>query len=188
MSLYLPFRADVELLKSDTRLTANLASTRFSERDSWLLNELVDLEMPGLAELDPSALVEIRNGVEFSEWRQALSEALLTANALPRGLWNRDEEVKRTVREQLTDSRRRLEAQLGSSPVLAGLKSGRTAMIVGLVTLGVSALLDPTELTAAAIAGLLAGSATGTAIDALQTGRTSARPDAALAHYVAALK
>ena len=74
--------------------------------------------------LEPSALIQIRSGSEFSEWRQALSNALLTANALPTTLWNRDAEVERTVREQLTESRNNLEAKLDKSPTLAGLKKG----------------------------------------------------------------
>jgi hypothetical protein len=188
VSLHLPFRADVELLKKSSRLTEEIASTGFSDRDSWLLSELVDLDMPGLAELDPDALVEIRTGDEFSAWRHALSQALLSANALPSSLWNRNEEVKRTIREQLTDSRTRLEAQLGKSPVLAGLKKGRTSIIIGLVGLSISALVDPTKLTTAAIASLLAGSATAAAIDALQTACRSPSQNAMLAHYVAALR
>jgi hypothetical protein len=188
ISLYLPFRADVEMLKSNTQLSGDVAAGGFSDRESWLLNELVDLEMPGLAELHPSVLIEIRTGVEFSEWRQALSNALLTANALPGTLWNRDLEIKRTVREQLTESWKRLEAQLGKSPVMAGLKKGRTSIIVGLVALGISALIDPSKLTTAAIAGLVASSTTATVIDALETGRPSSRENAAIGHYVAALK
>jgi hypothetical protein len=176
------------MLKSNTQLSGDVAAGGFSDRESWLLNELVDLEMPGLAELHPSVLIEIRTGVEFSEWRQALSNALLTANALPGTLWNRDLEIKRTVREQLTESRKRLEAQLGKSPVMAGLKKGRTSIIVGLVALGISALIDPSKLTTAAIAGLVASSTTATVIDALETGRPSSRKNAAIGHYVAALK
>ena len=60
-------------------------------------------------------------------------------------------------------------------------------MIVGLVSLGVSALIDPTKLTTAAIAGLVAGSTTAAAIDGLQTKSRSRRENAALAHYIAAL-
>ena len=188
VSLYLPFRADVELLKRDTQVTKEIAAAGFSDRESWLLSQLVDLDLPGLAELNPDALVEIRTGDEFSHWRQALSNALLAANSLPRTLWNRNEEVKRTVREQLTDSRTRLEGELDQSPVLTGLRKGRTSIIVGLVGLTVSALLDPTKLTTAAIGALLASSTTTTAIEALQTGRPSSRQKAALAHYVAALQ
>lgn len=188
VSLFLPFRADVELLKANTRLSAEIAAAGFSDRDSWLLNELIDIDMPGLAELDPSELVRIRAGTEFSEWRQALSNALIMANVLPTSLWNRDEDVKRTVREQLAESRGILEEQLSKSPTLTGLKKGRTAIIVGLVGLGVPALIDPSKLSAVALAVLLAQSGMESVIESSGTPSPSSGKKAALAHYVAALK
>ena len=82
----------------------------------------------------------------------------------------------------------RLDANLSKSPAPAGLKKGRASMIVGLVALGVSALIDPTKLTTTAIAGLMASSSTAAFMESLQVGRPSFRKNAALAHYVAALR
>lgn len=188
VSLFLPFRADVEFLKADTRLSAEIAADGFSDRDSWLLNELIDFDMPGLAELGPSELVNIRAGTEFTEWRQALSKALIMANALPSTLWNRDEDVKRTVREQLAESRGRLEEQFSKSPTLTGLKKGTTVMLVGLVGLGVSALIDPTKVSTVALAALLAQSGMESVMESSGTPSPSSGTKAMLAHYVAALK
>ena len=186
VSLYLPFRADVDMLKHSTRVNREILPEKLSDLESWFLNELIDIEMPGVTELDPSVLVEIRAGEEFTAWRSALSEALQAAHELPQKLWRRDEEAKRVFRNHLAGGKQHLESQLKKSPVLTGLKSGRTSIIVGLMGLSVSALLDPTGLTKAEIASILASSATAGAIDAIETRKPSAS-NASLTHYVAAL-
>jgi hypothetical protein len=187
LSLYLPFRADVQLLVRDTQLSKALKAAQFSDRDSWLLEQLIDIEMPGISALEPSELVRVRSGSEFAEWRTTLTNALQTANALPSTLYLRDLEVQRAVRALLTEGRSKLEERLARSRTLAGVKRTRTSLIVGLMGLGVSALLDPTKLTTAAIAALIASSTTAGALEALQAGRPSAAANAQLAHYVAAL-
>ena len=129
----------------------------------------------------------MRSGSEFAEWRTTLTNALQAANALPSTLYQRDLEVERAVRALLTEGRSKLEERLAKSRTLAGVKRTRTSMIVGLMGLGVSAFLDPSKLTTAAIAGLIASSTTAGALEALQAGRPSAGASAQLAHYVAAL-
>src|ERR1700756_1379401 len=82
-SLYFPFKYDITLLSkfyTELRDAAEAASaSRISQllenvpdRENRLLTELVNFELPGLADLSPEDMVAIRQGEAFEEWRNGL--------------------------------------------------------------------------------------------------------------------
>lgn len=194
VSAYLPFRFDVDLL---ARFTEGIPQPLQSLPDSenWLLAGLIDIDLPGIADLQPEDLVAIRMGSdEFEDWRRALREALLRAEALPRSLRDRDAGAKKLVDETLAAAKRRIEDAMPRSRTLAGVRAGSIAMLGGAVSVTLVGLINPaaTLATAAAAIAGVAGSALVTAAakacegDAARGASLARR--AAYAHYVAMLR
>jgi hypothetical protein len=189
LSLYLPFRYDVDLLKRYPKPLDGTTPIDFPERDNWLLDQLIDLELPNLDLLSPSDVLAIRAGSEFSRWRNVLKEALSHARAIPLDVWNREREVRREIDDRLKEGKVQLEADISKSPALDGVKKGSITMLVGLASVGVTCLLNPASLLVVLV--LAAGaSATVTAIAEAIKSSGAATKDrrGALAHYVAVLR
>jgi hypothetical protein len=189
LSLYLPFRYDVDLLKKYRGSAIAPGSFSLPDRDNWLLNQLVDVKLPGLSSLSPHDLVAIRTGAEFGQWRKVLKEALRNADALPDDLWNREQEVRKEIDDRLQEGKVQLEAAISKSRVLDGVKQGSVSMLAGLASVGLTLLLNPAALLAVLVAAAGAA-ATVQAIAAAVKGSTGSTTSSrgALAHYVAVLR
>jgi hypothetical protein len=192
LSVYFPFRYDVELLSAYERLAVDPQSPALQgAAEAWLLSALIDVELPGLAALDPDELVSIRTqSEEFENWRKALRQAVMRADAFPRHLPGRSAAVKREIGDLLQEGKKRLEASLPKSVALKALRKGAVSMLAGTVSAAIVLLLDPDKTVLAALYGLagVAGSASATALaEPSEAGDGKARR-AALAHYVAMLR
>jgi hypothetical protein len=140
------------------------------DADNWLLNQWIDIELPGIASLTPDELVSIRTqSEEFEQWRRALKDAVRWADAAPRTLLDRRSHVKREVQERLEEGKNELESSMPKSTLLKGLKKGSVSMLGGAVSAALVFWLDPTRTLGAALAGL-AGAAGSAAISAAEEG------------------
>jgi hypothetical protein len=188
LSLYFPFRYDVELISRYPKALDN-RGIEFSGRDNWLVDQLIDLDLPNLELLSPTDILAVRAGSEFSRWRKVLAEALIQANALPAHVWNRKQESRKEIDDTLREGKVQLEAAMSKSAVLAGLKKGSISMLAGLASVSITHLLSPTSPLKVM---LLAGGANAivNAIAESLKSSTVASGDRnpILAHYVAVLR
>lgn len=114
ITTYLPFRYDVDVLLAYQRSLAEQAKGRLPasavpDYENWLLTRLIDLDLPGLDNLRPEELIQIRaQSDEFEAWRRALADAIKFADsAVPERIMNRDAAVQREVTARLIDQRRK---------------------------------------------------------------------------------
>jgi hypothetical protein len=191
LSIYFPFRYDVALLTAFEERVRAKEPVNVPDADNWLLNQWIDIELPGIASLTPDELVSIRTqSEEFEQWRRALKDAVRWADAAPRTLLDRRSHVKREVQERLEEGKNELESSMPKSTVLKGLKKGSVSMLGGAVSAALVFWLDPTRTLGAALAGL-AGAAGSAAISAAEEGlkgSANSGKRATHAHYVAMLR
>jgi hypothetical protein len=184
LSLYFPFRYDVNLLE---RCGPPDSLREFGDRDNRNLNELVDLEMPNLESLDPAEIVAIRSGDEFERWRRILKGALADAGNQPADLRNKPQEVRNVIDEKLIDGKNALDEAINKSPVLAALRKGSVSMLAGLASGTVAYYLSGKDL-AYGMMGTAAGVAVTVAGDIRTAPKVTDAQRAVLAHYVAVLR
>lgn len=197
LTTYLPFRFDVDLLVSYEKSIARqrrqpAPASDVPDYDNWLLSKLLDVALPGLSELAPEELVQIRSqSEEFEAWRRTLADTIKHADGVvPARIMNRDAAILREIKERLTDGKSKLEASMSRSALLKGARTGSVTMIGGLVGMGASLLIDPTLTTTSILSTLAMGGAAGgvnAAAEAVQGSSSGAR-QAALGHYVALLR
>ena len=186
VSMYLPFRFDVNLLQ---QCASPEILKQFRDRDVRLLNQLVDVNMPRLESLDPKEILAVRRGDEFEQWRGSLRSALENASQLPADLLNRREEMRKVVDEQLAEGRTRLDRAIAKSPLLAGLRKGTITMLAGNASALVVYFITHNSilsLEAALAGGLTAATIQGMA-EALGTQTATDVERVLLGHYVAAM-
>jgi hypothetical protein len=189
LSLYLPFRYDVELLKRYPKPLESGRVAHFPDGDNWLLDQVIDLELPNLELLDPRDIVAIRTGSEFSAWRNVLKKALTSASAFPHSVWNREQEVRREIDDRLREGKLQMEAAISKSPVLEGVKKGAVTMLAGVASAGVTCLLNPASVFLWLLWAAGAGATVAAIAEALKTtpGPVKERTGT-LAHFVAVLR
>jgi hypothetical protein len=192
-SVYLPYRYDVELLLACQPELLRDQPLSFPDADNWLLTRVIELEVPGIASLDPEQLIELRSSSgEFDAFRKELSNAIRTADSLPKNTFDRAKEVKRLTSEGLASARDKLEEALRKSRTLAALKKGSVAMTGGALSAAVVSTLDPTKvISLPLVVALLAGAGVSGLVAAVAAAREvpgkSRAKRAASAHYVAML-
>jgi hypothetical protein len=189
----LPYRYDVELLLACQPELLRDQPLSFPDADNWLLTRVIELEVPGIASLDPEQLIELRSSSgEFDAFRKELSNAIRTADSLPKNTFDRAKEVKRLTSEGLASARDKLEEALRKSRTLAALKKGSVAMTGGALSAAVVSTLDPTKvISLPLVVALLAGAGVSGLVAAVAAAREipgkSRAKRAASAHYVAML-
>ena len=184
-TLHLPFRQDIELLRICLDQSAELRAEaqRFEAHEGLYMSSIVQLDVPGLANLDPKDIVSIRQGAdEFDRWRADLRLALRDAQSIPMGI-ERAREFRRAIEDRMRESLDRLEASISQSSTLAAATAGKTAFVSGVLAASVPAAIGTAgALNWAVVLGLLLGGA----YSAAQSYSPASRGRLARqAHYVA---
>ncbi len=188
-SLHVPFKYDLALIEACHEALRRDHLREWSAGNSWLMTRVVDLNVPGISDLDPGEVSEIRRGPEFEKFREAIRNAITLAEALPQTLVDRDVEIQRHVRSILARARTDLEQSMEESPTLAAIRKGSVSMMAGGLAAIVTNALSPTEtVTIPVILAALAGAAVPALVDAAQAAtNVQGAQDAnrsALAHYM----
>lgn len=196
-NLYLPFLYDVESFEICLRKSAALAvaTQPLVTAPTYDLAPLLDLSLPGLAELDPAELVAIRKGDEFERFREQLRDAIAMADRVRLQDRNRPLEMKRIVDARMKEAQARLKESLPKSPIKPAARAGIATLVGGAITTTAAVYGDP-NMTQAVLSSTIGG-AIGAAVYAFLA-RAAEPPEAALvpgravaarnAHYVAVLK
>jgi len=197
LTAYLPFRYDINVLSAfqgavSDRDRSELSQLQFPDYDNWLLEQLIDIELPCLDELQPIELVQIRMASsEFDEWRGTLRSALRNAeNAVPPDTWGRNRVVRAVLNEQLLEGKKRLDESLPRGKFRNALKPTTVTMLGGVLAAGLSMFVDPT-MTIHVFMGALAAAAASPVFSAAieaGSGKHGQARRAAQAHYLAVLR
>jgi hypothetical protein len=195
LSLYFPFRADIRAIAAFQEnirrsLPHNTQVPEVHDRDSRLLTQLVDMNVPGIADLPIEDIVAIRDADAFANWRNELTMALQYASSIPSDLMDYDRAARAAITEMLEPSRQKLEEEFKKSAFLVKVREAAVTMACGSVGALVGYSIDP---SVGALIGGIAGSATDVAMKLVRTwmeeqkrGSRAARA-AAISHYVALL-
>lgn len=193
-TLYLPFRYDVASLSicfDKVRLLSQHAAA-LSTSEDLVMSPLLELELPGLASLDPADIVSIRsNAGEFERFRHDLREAMVAADSLPPESLNRSVKMQEIVGGRMRESLRRLNEALPKSPVLSAARIGTTAFVSGMIAASVPVMMGAAAgpiglavvLSQLAAAGYVAAASLREVSSANQQTTVAARN-----HYVGMLK
>lgn len=150
LDMYFPARFFREALRGVvTRVRENL---QIREGELLLLERLLSVKVPNLADLDPQDLVRIREGEEtFAKWRRAVGRALERIATLDPYLLDPAQEATRVMQEELAEEQRRLQDDVKKSRFLAMAQRGFRSFTIGaLAAVGLSYFFDPAAAVARA--------------------------------------
>lgn len=148
-NLYFPFQYDVRLIaawasqKDISSVDSAAPLSQFRDRDTRLLNQFLELELPGLRRLDPKQIATIRAADKFVDWRNELREALQKISQLPSDYLNRERELQEEFKYQMRSAQKGIEAEFKKSSFLAESRDAGTKFVVGGVGILAGILIHP---------------------------------------------
>lgn len=145
LDLYLPYRHFESVLRAVAARTPADVPEWPREGELQVLNDLLKVPLPRLAELTPADIVKIREGEQaFAQWRVSLEHGLERLGALdPETLGHNNEEL-RILEQELLGGRQALEAEIAKSGFLSQAKRGiKEFSIGGVVALGLTPVAGP---------------------------------------------
>jgi hypothetical protein len=149
VSLYLPFRYDIQLLSEFNRRisSAELQLDRrvfrmLPDRENRLFAQLMEFDLPGLKSLSPEDILAMRGGDAFEQWRTLLKVGLQRASELPPDLVDLESAQRSVLAESVQPAYAKLKSEFENSGFLRKVRSASTPMICGAVGGVVGYLID----------------------------------------------
>lgn len=182
VDFYFPFQYWHQVYRDMvTQIDLDLRRLSVSEHQNALLQQLICLPVPGLPELDPKRIVEIRQKEDaFEDWRQTLGRSLERLATVPKDGLTYEQDCLRVIRNETHESLKRLKQGIAGSSFLSKLGQGGKTLVIGsLSALAAQPFVGGLE------AGLVTAGTTALAELIVQKLKTNSDTKALISHYVA---